>query len=398
MEKFKLYYHGEKSRGLAEFLKEFSTLSKYTKDISIESIPNTNTGNEFALLPRSLRKLLFFGHPDVVLTYDNGIESERTIFAWEITDAKPATDHWMQRFPSLVGACELGIPSVFIMRYESDTDKWKGKLNSEFFYAYDRVMEIQEIPIYLADWTPNKHGKLSADKEYPDVPDRNTASMKDTIKFLNTTIDYAVHGKDFQNLIKERLIVDLRNKHKIKISEIPEPKSYKRLTQVNPKAYLVWKEVEKFIVKDKKLIIPDLPERILLREKSLIFVPRLTNTKRVLKETLMDRIHKRNGNPYNGMPLAFDFMFCRLGVTTFERDINLIVDLSELNFEEFSDYARKIHNSSPIGKKTKPKTKDIPRYSLHLTEGYNHEIKDFIRQYCYAADIIILKDIVIPFR
>lgn len=398
MEKFNLYYHGEKSRGLAEFLKKFSALSKYSKSVKIESIPNTNYVNQFALLPRSLRKLLFFGHPDVVLTYDNGIESERTIFAWEITDAKPATDHWMQRFPSLVGACELGIPSVFIMRYESDTDKWKGKLNSEFFYAYDRVMEIQEIPIYLADWTPNDKGKLSSDKDYPDVPDRNSSSMKDTVKFLNTTIDYAVHGKHFQNLIKERLIVDLRNKHRIKISEIPEPTNYKRLIQVSEKAYLSWDEVTSFIEKKKKLTIPDLPERILLRKKSLIFIPRLTNTKRVLKETLMDRINKRNGNPYNGMPLAFDFMFCRLGPTTFERDINLIVDLSELTFEEFSEYARKIHTSSPIGNKNKPKKNEIPRYSLHLTEGYNHEIKDFIRQYCYAADMIVLKDIVIPFR
>lgn len=398
MEKFTLYYHGEKSRGLAEFLKKFSVLKNYHNYVKIVSIPNTNKGNQFALLPRSLRKLLFFGHPDVALTYDNGIENEKTIFAWEITDAKPATDHWMQRFPCLVGACELGIPSVFIMRYESRTDKWKGKLNSEFFYAYDRVMEIQEIPIYLADWTPNEFGKLSADKDYPDVPDRDSVSMQDTLKFLNTTIDYAIHGKDFKNLIKERLIVDLRNKHRIKISEIPIPKNYKRLTELSKEGYLEWTEVESFIKKNKKLEIPDLPERISLRAKSLIFTPRLKNTDRVLKETLMDRIHKKNGNPYNGMPLAFDFMFCRLGTSTYERDINLIIDLSELSFEEFSEYARKVHESSPIGKNTIPSKKEIPRYSLHLTEGYNHEIKDFIRQYCYAADIIILKDIVIPFR
>lgn len=398
MEKFTLYYHGEKSRGLAEFLKEFSTLKNYKGKVKIISTPNTNNGSQFALLPRSLRKLLFFGHPDVALTYDNGIESEKTIFAWEITDAKPATDHWMQRFPCLVGACELGIPSVFIMRYESDTEKWKGKLNSEFFYAYDRVMEIQAIPIYLADWTPNKSGKLSSDKDYPDVPDRNSISMKDTVKFLNNTIDYAIHGKDFKNLIKERLIVDLRNKHRIKISEIPVPKNYKRLTQIKEDGYLSWSEIEDFIKNKKKLAIPDLPERILLRSKNLVFVPRLTNTKRKLKETLMERIHKRNGNPYNGMPLAFDFMFCRLGSSTFERDINLIIDLSELSFEEFSEYARKVHDSSPIGKKELPSKNEIPRYSLHLTEGYNHEIKDFIRQYCYAADIIILNDIVIPFR
>ncbi|MFL9837206.1 hypothetical protein ABS768_06845 [Flavobacterium sp. ST-75] len=398
MEKFNLYYHGEKSRGLAEFLKKFSALTNYSINVNIKSLPNGNSGKEFALLPRSLRKLLFFGHPDVILTYDNGIESEKTIFAWEITDAKPATDHWMQRFPSLVGACELGIPSVFIMRYESDTNKWKGKLNSEFFYAYDRVMEIQEIPIYLADWCPNEKGELSADKDYPDVPDRDSFSMKDTIKFLNTTIDYAIHGKDFKNLIKERLIVDLRNKHRIKISEIPHPGNYNRLKHLSNEGYVDWQTVVNYIENEKKLKIPSLPERIPLRNKSLVFLPRLTKTNRVLKETLMDRIHKKNGNPYNGMPLAFDFLFCRLGTTTYDRDVNLLIDLSELSFEEFSVYARKVHDSSPIGKNTLPKESEIPKYSLHLTEGYTHEIKDFIRQYCYAADIIILKDIVIPFR
>ena len=399
-DKWTLYYHKEKSRSLAEFLKDLSNLKLYKSNVKIVSLPNSNTSKEFTRLPRSVRKLLFFGHPDVILTYNNGIEPEKSVFAWEITDAKPATDHWQQRFPSLVGACELGVPSIFILRFESDTIKWTNKLESEFFYAYDRVMEIEQIPIYLADWNPDSTGKFTIDKDYPDVPDRNSESMVDTLNFLNKVIDYALHGKDFHKLLKERLLVDLRNKIKVKIQDVPLPEEYKRLTVSSSTGYSTWKQVESYIKTRCSYKVTHIPDRILLRDKSLIFVPRpeFHKGKRVLKETLISRIIAKNGNPYNGMPLAFDFMFCRLGPSTYERDVNLIIDMSEVSYSEFISFAKTIHNSSPIATKGIPKSDEISRLSLHLTEGYTHEIKDFIRQYCYAADLLILKDFIIPFE
>ena len=98
------------------------------------------------------------------------------------------------------------------------------------------------------------------------------------------------------------------------------------------------------------------------------------------------------------MPLAFDFMFCRLGQSHYERDVNLIIDLSELCYDDFIGFAKTIHNSSPISVKGIPPIDQLSRLALHLTDGYTHEIKDFIRQYCYAADLIILSDLVIPFE
>lgn len=399
-DRWTLYYHKEKSRGLAELLRDISSLSNYKASVSITALPNNSSSEEFSRLPRSIRKLLFFGRPDVILGYDNGIEPEKAVFAWEITDAKPATDHWMQRFPSLVGACELGVPSVFILRFESDTASWKGKLESEFFYAYDRVMEIEQIPIYLADWLPESNGSFAFDLEYPDVPDRNSDSMIDTREFLNKVIDFAVHGKDFHRLIKERLLVDLRNKIKIKIHEVPAPEDYKRLTVASSKGYSTWKEIDKYIKTRCSFPLPHIPRRILLRDKSIVFVPRPEFHKglRILKESLISRIVKKNGNPYNGMPLAFDFMFCRLGPSTYERDVNLVIDMSEITYDQFISFAKTIHNLSPIASKSTPKSNEISRLSLHLTEGYTHEIKDFIRQYCYAADLLILKDFIIPFE
>jgi len=399
-DKWTLYYHKEKSRSLAEFLRDLSQLKGFAGSVTIESLPNSNVGSEFARLPRSVRNLLFFGHPDVILSYNNGIEPEKAVFAWEITDAKPATDHWMQRFPSLVGACELGVPSVFILRFNANTVNWTGHLESEFFYAYDRVMEIEQIPIYLADWLPGASGTFAFDPDYPDVPDRRSDSMVDTLEFLNKVIEYAIHGKDFHNLIRERLLVDLRNKIKVRIQDVPKPAEYKRLTLGSSTGYNSWSEVEAYIKKRTGFTVTHMPSRIKLRTKSIIFVPRpeFHKGKRKLKETLISRIIKKNGNPYNGMPLAFDFMFCRLGPTSYERDINLVIDMSEIKYKDFIQFAKSIHDSSPIASKTPPPKDQISRLSLHLKEGYTHEIKDFIRQYCYAADLIILEDFMIPFE
>jgi len=145
--------------------------------------------------------------------------------------------------------------------------------------------------------------------------------------------------------------------------------------------------------------LPHMPERLWNRPLSMVFVPRpqVREGRRVTKETLLDRIQKRNGNPYNGMPLAFDYMFCRLGPTPRERDRNLIVDLSELSFRDFARFHKTIHDKSPLAKLSPPSSEIIPKYSLHLTQGYVHELKDFIRAYCYAADVIVLKDFVVPF-
>ena len=393
-----LYYHREKSRPLAEFLRDLTDLSKKENQLKIIALPNLNSQVAFSKLPKSVRDLLYLGHQDVILTFDDRKNPENVVFACEITDAKPAKDHWMQRFPSLVGACKQNVPSVFVMPFEMKTSTWTGSLKSEFFYAFDRVMDIYQIPIYLANWEQNKAGNLEIDTKYTDVPDRNSESMKDVIRLVNMTMNYASHGRDFKNLLKERIVVNLRDKMKIEIKNTPKPTDYAGLKIYESVAYMKWNDVEKHL---KTIIkkLPDIPERIIRRDKSLIFVPRPQSVKgnRQLKETLHNRIVKRNGNPYNGMPLAFDFMFCRLGSTPYERDVNLILDLSELSFSEFADFAKKTHDKSPLAEKTVPKPEQAPRYSLHVTQGYTHEIKDFIRQYCYAADLIILKDFILPF-
>lgn len=395
---WKLYYHRTGSRTLAEFLRNNSKLKDFK--VEIKSLPNVNSSSEFSLLPNSIRHLLFFGHPDVILSYYDGLEPEKAVFAWEITDAKPGTDHWMQRFTSIAGACEVGVPSVFILTFERSTKPWTAKIKSEFFYAYNRVMNIHGIPIYIANWKSGKKGILIEDSEYPGIPDRVSESMKDSVSFFNLAINYTIHGRNFNELSKERLVIKLKNKLIVKITQIPKPADYERLKVLNSTGYVDTEVVFNYIKNKIGKDLPEIPDRIKNREKSIYFVPRprvITGKTVNPKETLLGRIKKRNGNPYNGMPLAFDCMFCRLGKTPIERDINLIIDLSELSFAEFATFHKTIHNNSPLAKTSPPSQKNLPKYSLHLTEGYIHEIKDFIRQYCYAADIIVLKDFVVPF-
>ncbi|MGB8781257.1 MAG: hypothetical protein WCD81_11505 [Candidatus Bathyarchaeia archaeon] len=395
-----LFYHRETSRPLAEFLRDNTKLKQYGDDVVIHALPNTNSNPQFGLLPYGVRRLLFFGHPDVILSYYDGIQPERAVFAWEITDAKPATDHWMQRFTSLVGACETGVPSVFILRFETITDAWSSKIKSEFFYAYNRVMDIHRIPIYIANWQSDSAGRLQEDPQYPGIPDRRSTPMVDSIAFFEMVMEYTVHGRDFRNLPQERLIVELRDKLVVQISQIPKPSDYERLCVADRNGIVDTSSALDYIKGKVKRELPEIPERIKNRRKSLVFVPRpqiLSRRRRNPKESLLGRIQKRNGNPYNGMPLAFDFMFCRLGITPRERDVNLIIDLSELSFADFASFHKSIHDASPLGSISQPSRRILPKYSLHLTQGYSHELKDFIRQYCYAADILVFKDFVVPF-
>lgn len=321
-----IYYHREKSRPLAEFLRDLTDLSNKENQVKIIALPNLNSQTDFSKLPKSVRDLLYLGHQDVILTFDDQKKPENVIFACEITDAKPAKDHWMQRFPSLVGACMQNAPSVFVMPFEMKTSTWTGSLKSEFFYAFDRVMDIYQIPIYLANWKQNQNGSLEFDAQYTDVPNRNSEPMQDVISLVNMSMDFAIHGRDFRKLLKQRIVVNLRDKLKVEIKDIPKPTDYSGLKVYDSKAYMSWSDVKKHL-KTKINKLPDIPERVIRRDKSLIFVPRPQGVigNRQLKETLYNRIVKRNGNPYNGMPLAFDFMFCRLGQTPFERDVNKIL-------------------------------------------------------------------------
>ena len=387
---WKLYYDREDDRPFAELLKLTSQLSNY-KNVQILRFPR----GEYGKLPHNLRKVLFFGRPDVAITYSDNTQGEHAVFACEITKSEAARDHWMQRFTSSVGLCITGIPSAIILPFEipaTELAPWNGKLDYEFFYAFKRVMDFHKTPICLVEWEASNEGILSEDNEIPKTPDRNSQPMINLIKFIDLIIDYTINGKNQEKLFDEKLFKIFYETIESKITQIPLPSGHKRLQILNPTGVVTTSEMLTWLNQQTGINIIEKPY---MRKKSLIFTPRSQATANS-KETLLDRIKKRNGNPYNGMPLTIDYLFCRTGPSKHDRDANLVLNLTELSYDEFIHYFRKTHDTSPILNSI-PTSEEIAELALHLTEGYTFEIKDVIRQFCYVADIIVLKDCILPF-
>lgn len=402
--KYILYHH--KNLPLAQYVLECSpslSAALNAGAVKIESLPQQHSHSGFATLPTALRKLLFYARPDLVICADDGIRPIFPAFAFELTDHVPAQDHWMQRFNHLVGCAQQGVPGAYVLPFSMpEHDTFKSALDHVFFYAYDRVTEIHETPIFIAEWEVKDGKTTKCDSKFHSLPDRSAADLKLTFSFLERVIDCAVHGRPVSELYRERLIVDLRNRIRHRAySKIPAISDFKRLAYNMPGGKPLTNFELSAWLKTKGLSIPsDFPERLLKRDRHVVFVPqsdRRGNTDDQLRVKLKERIELKGGDPYLGQPLAFDYIFCRLGQTTYERDKSLILDLSVLKFEDMAQYHRKVWQDSPLQHIDPKKVTDIPTYTMHLKEGSAQVLKNVLRIYAYAADVIVYRDALIYF-
>jgi hypothetical protein len=283
-----------------------------------------------------------------------------------------------------------------------DHPKFPSELDHVFFFAYDRVTEIHETPMFIAEWEVVGGHTTKCDAAYPSLPDRNSPDLKLTFQYLERVIDYAVHGRPLRELYRERLIVDLRNRIRRRAySELPEISDFKRLKFNMPNERPLTNIEFSGWLAAKGLAVPtDFPERLTKRDKYLIYVPqsdRGTNSLDQLRDKLKVRIKDKGGDPYLGQPLAFDYLFCRLGPSTYERDVSLIIDLSVLKFEDMAEYHKSVWEDSPLRHTDPTKIKDVPTYTMHLKEGSAQVLKNVLRIYAYAADAIVYRDAIIYF-
>lgn len=405
MARFVLYHH--KNLHLAKYAVECSTtLAAYdaNKQLAITSLPQQHASKDLALLPTPLRRLLFFARPDLVICLDDGVRPTRPVFALELTNHVPAQDHWMQRFNHLVGCAVHGVPGAYVLPFGMPKHpSFPSELDHVFFYAYDRVSEIHETPIFIAEWDVVGGKTPKGDAKFGGLPDRNLKDIRLTFVFLERVLDAALHGQELSQLMKERLIVELRNRiRKRAYARVPEIKDFKRLSfNMKNNRPLTRSEFEKWLVNERGLKIPkDLPERIVRRDKTVIFVPqseRSGKSVHQLRAALNKRIQKKGGDPYLGQPLAFDYLFCRLGETPYERDANLVLDLAVLKFSDLAEFHYSVWKTSPLQHTDISKLKDIPTYTMHLKEGSAQVLKNVLRIYAYAADIIVFGDGLIYF-
>lgn len=390
----------------ADYLRTYSNLSHLEKQglvtVEVKSLPQQNAHKSFAQLPERIRRLLFFAKPDLVVALDDGRKPVQPIFAIDVTEHVAARDHWIQRFPNMVGCAQENVPGAFIAPRDMPNRKgFQGRTDPFFFFAYDRVIEIHQTPIYIAEWPSSDGANLDSDPKFLDLPPSDAGDMARTLAFFNHVLDAAIKGADLSTLMRERMIVDLRNNlRRIGYQQIPTIAHFDRLTVNMPDARpLTGKEFRKW-VQLRGLVLPaDLPDRILKRDSNLVFAPHArAGNPAEQRQKLRERIKQKSGDPYTQMPLVFDYLFCRLGPTTVERDTNLVVDLGILRFSDFAEYVVETWKHSPLGKSSYADIAgEIPIYTLHLREGINQVLKTFVRLYAFSADIIVFQDGILYF-
>jgi hypothetical protein len=200
--------------------------------------------------------------------------------------------------------------------------------------------------------------------------------------------------------VRERVIVELRNElRKIGYQKIPEINDFDRLTINLPNNRpLTQAEFVDWLKTHGHSLPRSLPDRIKKRDRMLIFSPTLKRDVEHDRTMLLGRIHAKGGDPYTQQPLVFDYLFCRTGATPAERDTNLVVDLTIFYFSDFSSYISSAWSKSPLRQtKFTDIENEIPRYTLHLTSGIAQVVKNFVRLYAYAADIIVFRDGILYF-
>ncbi len=385
-------------------LRDLETAGVVTVDVG--TLPQQNSHAAFAELPESLRRLLFFAKPDLVVTVDDGRRPIRPIFALDVTEHVAARDHWIQRFPNLVGCAQEGIPGAFVAPRDMPARRpFAGRTDPFFFFAYDRVVEIHQTPIYIAEWPSTDGASLDGDATYGDLPPHDAPSIARTIAFFDMVLDAAVKGLSLRDLMTERMIVDLRNDlRQVAYRQIPAIGDFQRLTHRMPAGRpLTHAELLALLGARGLQLPPKIPDRIVKRDRNIVFTPVLVDLDdagavNAARATLRDRIARKGGDPYTQQPLVFDYLFCRTGPTPEQRDANLVIDLGLLYFADFAQYVRDAWERSPLQATNFADIRTrIPTYTLHLGGGLAQVMKNFVRLYSFAADLIVFRDGVVFF-
>jgi len=399
-----IFYH-HKNLQVAKYVAHYADLASVVPGATVEfaSLPQQAVEKSWAELPYRLRRLLYFARPDVVICMDDGVRPIHPVFAFEITTHVPARDHWLQRFVNLVGCAQERVPGAYIMPFDMmNHPSFRSSIDASFFFAYDRVTEIHQTPMFIAEWETISSKDLKFDKTFKSEPDSKIPDLQRAFAFLRTSVSSAHHGRPVSTLMRERAIIELRDRIRGRAytSGLPEIKDFKRLAVCMPNNRpLTTKEFEAWL-KSSSVSVPAFPDRITRRDRYLIFTPQAEKrgkTPEQLREALMLRIDKRGGDPYLGQPLAFDYLFCRLGETPYERDCNVVANLTDLKFEDLAKFHRKAWENSPLQHTDIKKIGHIPTYTMHLKEGGSEVLKNFLRVYAFAADVIVFHDGVIYF-
>lgn len=352
----------------------------------------SNNNYDFVKNPKKIQELLYLDKPDVIITYK---EDENSIYepilCIEISEQTPMWQNTYQRFARATSSIELWVPFIFIFPEKDWVQRdnwWKSsweKSSPFIFYALKKLSEIHNIPAFSVNWDISNNKIWPKwfkyyDEKYINMP----SSKRNNIKKIFLLIDNIV------SIITEKWISGINNiKNQIQvITDLQE--------ESNSKAYSKWydylknipskwsweiintNEFKKYIFNKKLKFNEELPENILNRKESLIFLSK-TKTFRA--------------DPYTWSILVYDYCFCRFWKLKENRHKNLIIHLPEVSFLELEKKYKYYYDTKcPLKWSCFSKKDDIQYLTLHLREWCKFTKQKEFRIFFYFADMIILKD------
>ncbi len=352
-------------------------------------IPEPGTA-EFMNLPEQIKQILRLDKPDLIATLEiDG--KDFPVLSIEITLTTPQSQHAKQRIPRLIAAAEAGVPAIYIILERKKSGDSIYSIGTDLFYCLDRIQQINRIPV-LIYYYPDDSGNPMHDPHFPNQPDLSATSIINNFKSIKRIIKNKLAGLEVASLYNDTWISTELEKQKHVAEGIHlRISSYTTLKQINTS------DLESFLARNTKMAsdriqqtVARLPDRIRIREKTLIFRPG-------------GRLFEHANDPYSGMLAFFDYSFCRIGRRVEDRHKNLVYmpikeDISKIVDEFCPDgYHRYWEHKCPFSKESLPSVKDQFEISHNLQYGCVYTKIKPLRILGYFSDMIIFQDSLLVF-
>jgi hypothetical protein len=375
------YYEG--SDDVKDWLKKiFPTLP-----IDFRRLPTRNDTAAFIDLPSYIADILLLDKPDVILAGSIDGIHERPMFSIEFASCTPQYQHALQRFSRMVASVTNGCPSIIVIpkRKRSNDGASVYTRSKAIEYGAVRLMDLYACPAFVLDW-PDNDGELIFEKDMQ-LPALNTPSGKQIVRLLEASLE-AFNNVDYRGALATKPIIreltdDLRVQAYANGVPTPEnPGGGTGGSQAKLEVVDTTELIDSVAARGPsfKALMSQLPTHFLRRPQSLVFHP--------------TRITAHAGDPYVGMVGYYDIAFCRSGISTRERNFNLVALADDVSSDEITDVMKKYNEvscpfTSPISKN------NVKQYGAHLRTGCRFTKNKPTRVYSELLDLLVFTDSVI---
>lgn len=355
--------------------------------IDFRRLPTRNDSAAFIDLPSYVADILLLDKPDVILAGSIDGIHERPMFSIEFASCTPQYQHALQRFSRMVASVSNGCPSFIVIPKKKRANDGASvyKRSKAIEYGAVRLMDLYACPAFVLDW-PDNDGELLFE-ENMQLPALDTDSGAQIKRLLQASLD-AFKNVDYMSaLARKPIIRELTDALRVQAYQngVPSPE--------NPGGGTGGSQVKLDLVDTTELIssvaskgplfkalTSQLPKHFLNRPQSLVFYP--------------TRVTAHAGDPYVGMVSYYDIAFCRSGVSTRERNFNLVAVTDGVSSGEITDIMKTYNEKScpftdPISKN------NVKQYGAHLRTGCRFTKNKPTRVYSELLDLLVFTDSVI---